>query len=554
MGSVKMLVIGGVAAGLSFATRARRLNEEADITVLEKGPDVSFANCGLPYHIGGEIPERKSLSVQTPENLKNMFRLKIRTNCQAIQIDRERKQVLVVDRVSSTREWLPYDKLMLAPGARPVLPDLPGVDDPAVFTLRNLEDMDRIVAAVRPGKRAVVVGGGYVGLELLEQLHRRGVKTSLVHLHSHVLYQFDSQMVLPLQGELAANGVDAYLNNRLTALSRNGDVLACRLESGETLETDMVIFSIGVKPESELARDCGLALSDSGHVVVNAFMQTSDPDIYAAGDVVQTYERHFGERVAIALAGPANRQGRVAADHIFMPSGAMPYPGSIGTSIVRFFGTVVAGTGWTEQALIRSGRSYKAVTVHEHQHAGYYPGAEMIMLKLLWEPETGRILGAQATGRDGVDKRIDVLATAIIGKMTIEDLCHLELTYAPPFGSARDVVNIAGFAATNVQNGLVDVGYAIPDDSSVQLLDVRSVSLAKRYPLAGAVHIPYPVLRDNLDRLDKDKPVMVVCHLGRTSYFAARVLAQNGFQAVSLSGGIKGLGGEAGKKAALCCA
>ncbi|MCM1512970.1 MAG: FAD-dependent oxidoreductase [Oxalobacter formigenes] len=555
MKSARVLVIGGVAGGLSFATRARRLNEAANITVLEKGPDVSFANCGLPYHIGGEIPERQSLSVQTPENLKDMFRLNVRTNCEALKIDRDRKQVLAIDRIGGIKEWLPYDKLMLAPGARPVLPDLPGVNDPAVFTLRNLEDMDRIIATICPGKRAVVVGGGYVGLELLEQLHRRGVRTSLVHLHSYVLHQFDSQMVLPLQNELHANGVETYFGNRLTALSRNGDVLVCDLESGRTFETDMVVFSVGICPESELARECGLTLSESGHIVVNAFMQTSDPDIYAAGDVVQTYERQFGERVAIALAGPANRQGRVAADHIFMPSSAVPYPGSIGTSIVRLFGVVAAGTGWTERALIRSGKSYKTVTVHEHQHAGYYPGAEMITLKLVWEPETGRILGAQATGREGVDKRIDVLATAIIGKMTISDLCHLELAYAPPFGSARDIVNIAGFAATNVQNGLIEVRGALPDDySSVQLLDVRSASLSKRYPLTGAIHIPYPVLRDNLDKLDKNIPVVVVCQLGRTSYFAARVLAQSGFQAVSLSGGMKGLGIDVGGKAAFCCA
>lgn len=542
MKPMQLLVIGGVAGGLSFAARARRLNEEAEITVLERGPDISFANCGLPYHIGGEIPNRQSLTIQTPESLKDMFRLNVRINCNALQIDREKKRVLVVDRISNEQEWLAYDKLMLAPGARPAMPDMQGMDDPAVFTLRNLQDMDRIIAIAKPDMRAVVVGGGYVGLELLEQLHKKGLKTSLVHLHSHVLPQFDSQIIQPLQNELKANGVQTWLNNHFTSFSREGDVLKCQLASGDVVETDMVIFSIGVRPESDLARETGLVLSEAGHVVVNQFMQTSDPDIYAAGDVVQTRERHYGQRVAIALAGPANRQGRVAADHIFQDVLAQPYPGSIGTSIVRLFGMVAAGTGWTEQALIESSRSYNTVTVHEHQHASYYPGAEMITLKLIWEPESGEILGAQATGKDGVDKRIDVLATAIIGRMTIDDLCHLELAYAPPFGTARDIINIAGFAATNMRDGLIRLIHYIPDDPAVQLLDVRPRQLAESSPVEGAIHIPFPALRKNMGKLDKDKPVIVICQLGRTSYFASRVLSQNGFHAVSLTGGIRGLG------------
>ena len=542
MKPMRLLVIGGVAGGLSFATRASRLSEAAQITVLERGPDISFANCGLPYHIGNEIPNRASLLLQTPENLKEMFRLDVRVHCNALQIDREKKQVLAVDLVSSKQEWIPYDKLMLAPGAKPAMPDIPGVRDPAVFTLRNLQDMDRIIAFARPGMRAIVVGGGYVGLELLEQLHRRGLEMTLVHLHSHVLHHFDSQVIQPLQDELHANGIKTYFNDHFTALKREGDGLICRLATGEMLEADMVVFSIGVLPESDLAREAGLVLSEAGHIVVNEFMQTSDADIYAAGDVVQTRERHFGQPVAMALAGPANRQGRVAADHIFLQSLARPYPGSIGTSVVRFFDMVAAGTGWTEQALIERKCSYSTVTVHEHQHAGYYPGAEMITLKLLWEPKTGALLGAQAIGKDGVDKRIDVLATAIIARMTIDDLCHLELAYAPPFGTARDIINIAGFVATNMRDGLVKLIHAIPDDPGVQILDVRSKRLADRNPVEGAIHIPYPDLRKNLDRLDKDKPVIVVCQLGRTSYFAARVLSQNGFHAVSLTGGLRGLG------------
>ncbi len=549
MRPMRLLVIGGVAGGLSFATRARRLNEDAEITVLERGPDISFANCGLPYHIGGEIPNRASLMIQTPENLKNMSRLNVRTNCNALQIDRSKKQVLVVDRISNEQEWVSYDKLMLAPGAKPALPDMPGVNDPAIFTLRNLQDMDRIIALSKPGLRAVVVGGGYVGLELLEQLHKQGLKTTLVHLHSHVLPYFDRQVIQPLQNELAANRIETRFNNHITAFSREKDTLKCELASGDVLLADMVIFAIGVRPESDLAREAGLVLSETGHIVVNEFMQTSDPDIYAAGDVVQTRERNFGQRVAIALAGPANRQGRVAADHVFLNALAQPYPGSIGTSIVRLFGMVAAGTGWTEQALIDGGRRYHSVVVHENQHASYYPGAEMITLKLIWEPETGVVLGAQATGKEGVDKRIDVLATAIIGHMTIDDLCHLELAYAPPFGTARDIINIAGFAATNMRDGLVNLIHYIPDDPGVQILDVRGKPMVDANPVEGAIHIPYPALRDNLDKLDKTKPVIVVCQLGRTSYFASRVLLQHGFHAVSVAGGIRGLGSAAKKGA-----
>lgn len=542
MEPMRLLVIGGVAGGLSFAARARRLNENAEITVIERGPDVSFANCGLPYHIGGEIHSRDSLTLQSPENLKEIFRLNVRTHCTALQIDREKKRVLVVDGISNAQEWMSYDHLMLAPGARAVMPNIADKDDPGIFTLRNLEDMDRIIQAAKPGMSAIVVGGGYVGMELLEQLHKRGLKMSLVHLHSHVLQHFDKKMIQPLQNKLESNGIETYFNNHITGLKKEEGMLKCQLATGETLDAEMVVFSIGVRPESDLAREAGLVLSDAGHIVVNEYMQTSDPAIYAAGDVVQTRERHFGQRIAIALAGPANRQGRVAADHLFLHSLARPYPGSIGTSIVRFFDVVAAGTGWTEEALIESNRSYNTVTVHENQHAAYYPGAEMIMLKLLWEPETGILLGAQATGKEGVDKRIDVLATAVIGGMTIEDLCHLELAYAPPFGTARDVINIAGFAATNMRDGLVKLIHFIPDDPAVQLLDVRSKALVDEYPVEGAVHIPFPMLRDGLDKLDKGKPVIVICQLGKTSYFATRILSQNGFHAVSLSGGVKALG------------
>ena len=538
-------MIGGVAAGMSFAARARRLSEEVEITILERGSDISFANCGLPFHIGGEIKSRDVLAQHTPESFRNLFNLDVRTEHNAVQIDRKNKRVLVANRSSASQEWLSYDKLMLAPGARPTVPIIPGVHDPAVFTLRTLGDMDRIIAASGSGKRVIVVGGGYIGIELIEQLHKKGLEVTLVQLHTHLLPQFDSHVVLPLQAELDRHGIKAWYANYLTSIEREGDELHGHLSTGEVLTADFVIFSIGVRPESELARDAGLVLAHTGHVVVNEFMQTSDPDIYAAGDVVQTRKRHFGQPIAISLAGPASRQARVAADHIFLDHLARPYPGDIGTSIVRFFDMVAAVTGWTEGALIESRRSYETVTVHENHHSGFYPGAELLTLKLLWEPETGMILGAQVTGREGVDKRIDVLATAVIGKMTIDDLCHLELAYTPPFGIVRDVINIAGFAATSIRDGLVQVVYDVPEDPHTQFLDVRPRPLASKYPLEGAINIPLSSLRQNLDALDKNRSVTVVCQLGKTSYFAARVLTQNGFDAVSFAGGVRGFKGGA---------
>ena len=546
---MRLLVIGGVAAGMSFATRARRLNEEVEITVLERGSDISFANCGLPFHIGGEIESRDRLALHTPLSLKNMFNLDVRTQNNALQIDRSRKRVLVADRLSGDQEWLHYDRLMLAPGARPTVPLIPGAQDPAVFTLRNLEDMDRIIAAADPGKRVIVIGGGYIGLELVEQLHRRGLKVSLVQLHTHLLPQLDSQVVLPLQEVLVQQKIDVWYGNYFTSIERQKDELLGHLSTGEVLTADFMIFAIGVRPESELARDAGLVLAQTGHVVVNEFMQTSDPDIYAAGDVVQTRERRFAQPVAIALAGPASRQGRVAADHIFMGHLARPYPGSIGTSIVRFFDLVAAGTGWTEQALIESRRNYETVTVHEYHHSGFYPGAELISLKLIWDPDSGEVLGAQATGRAGVDKRIDILATAIIGKMTIDDLCHLELAYTPPHGIVRDVINIAGFAATNMRDNLVKVISDLDENPQAQLLDVRPKALAEKYPVEGAINIPLSSLRDNLEELDRNRYLTVFCQVGRTSYFATRILTQNGFKAVSFSGGVKGLRGLQGPPA-----
>lgn len=540
MTSINILVVGGVAAGASFAARVRRLSEAARITVVERGPDVSFANCGLPYHIGGEIPTRDVLAVQTPESLKSLLNLEVRTQCEATRIDRAGKRVEVCDLQTGQREWLHYDKLMLAPGASPLRPELPGIDDPRIFTLRNLRDMDRIEVATDAGMRAVVIGAGFIGLEMTEQLQRKGLAVQLVELQPQVFPALDTPMAALLETELRHNDVSLRLNDGVARFESRDGFVRCHLNSGRVLEADLVILSIGVKPDSELARAAGLQLGLRGHIVVDEFQRTSDPDIYAAGDAVETADRVLEGKTVVPMGGPANRQGRVAADHVFMPDQARPYPGSLGTAIVRVFDVVAGITGWSEKRLIAAGHPYQTVTVNDHHHAAYYPGAKPITLKILWEPESGRLLGAQASGFAGIDKRLDVLATAVVGRLTVEDLCHLELAYAPPFGSAKDVINIAGFAACNRRDGLVVHTSRLPDDPKAQVVDVRGKPLAEAFPAPGhAINIPFPTLRASLNRLDPGRPVVTVCAFGKMSYFAARVLAQNGFNVTSFNGGLK---------------
>ena len=540
MSSPKLLVIGGVAAGGSCAARARRLCESAEIMIIERGPDVSFANCGLPYFIGGEIAARDVLAVQTPASLKALLNLDVRTRCEAISIDRINKRVEIRDLQSGRNEWQSYDKLMLAPGASPLRPDLPGIDDQRIFTLRNLEDMDRIVAASDNGMRAVVIGAGFIGLEMAEQLHRKGLSVQLVELQKQVIPPLDAPMAALLESELRHHDIAITLGDGVAKFEQCNDHVRCHLASGKVLEADLVVLSIGVKPDSELARSAGLQLGARGHIVVDEFQRTSDPDIYAAGDAVETVDRVMGDQTAVPMGGPANRQGRVAADHIFMPEKARPYPGSQGTAIVRAFDVAAGITGWSEKRLIAANRSYETVTVNDHQHATYYPGAKPLTLKIIWEPESGRLLGAQASGFEGIDKRLDVLATAIVAGMSVEDLCHLELAYAPPFGAAKDVINLAGFAACNRRDGLVSQTTILPEDPNVQIVDVRPKPLSEAFPApCKVISIPFPTLRANLDKLDRSRPVLTLCAFGKMSYFAARILAQNGFNVTSFSGGLK---------------
>lgn len=534
------VIVGGVAAGASAAARARRLNEHARITIIERGADVSFANCGLPYYIGGEIKQRDALALQTPQTLKAMLALDVRTSTEALTIDRTGKRLQIRHLDSGTTEWLPYDKLLLAPGAVPLRPNLPGIDDARLFTLRSLTDMDRIKAAAESASRIAVIGAGFIGLEMAEQFVHLGKHVTLVELLPQILPPLDPPMTALLDDELRQRGVELILGDGIAGFDA-GDTLTCRLASDRTFAADLVVLALGVRPETSLARDAGLELGARGHIRVNDFMQTNDADIYAAGDAIETEDLVTGGAVSVPLGGPANRQGRLVADHIFRPDLAKPWPGTLGTAIVRAFDVAAGLTGWSEKRLRALGLPYRTVTVNDNHHASYYPGAKPILLKLVWDPANGRVLGAQATGFAGVDKRLDILATAIAGGLTIDDLAQLELAYAPPFGSAKDIVNLAGFAACNTRDGLVTPVDALPDDPTVQILDVRPSPLVQKHPLprSGVVNIPLAALRSRLGELDRARPVVTVCALGKTAYFAARILAQNGFTASSLTGGIR---------------
>lgn len=531
-----IVIIGGVAGGASAAARARRHSETAEIILLERGPDVSFANCGLPYHIGGEIADRAELAIQTPQSLRALLRLDVRTLTEATAIDRAKKTVVVRHVVTGETQEISYDQLILAPGARPLIPPMPGIHDPRIMTLRNLQDTDRIKAAAATAQEILVIGAGFIGLEMAEQLHHIGKKVTIIERNQQVLPQMDQEMVRPLEKSLRDHDISLILGDGIASFADAGNKITSTLASGTLLEADLIILSIGVQPESGLAKDAGLELNPRGNIIVNPWQQTSDPAIYAVGDVCETEDPILHSRAAIPLGGPANRQGRTAADHIFLGEKAQRYPGSLGTAIVRVFAHSAGLTGWTEKRLKLAGIPYQTVIVNAASHASYYPGSETVTLKILWSPENGRLLGAQAVGKDGIDKRLDILATALRGNLTIEDLVHLELSYAPPFGSAKDVVNIAGFAATNIRDGML-LPVDTLADAGEQIIDVRPAATAARHPVPGAKNIPLLELRGRLSEIDRSKPVFTICQMGKTSYFAARILANHGFDARSILGG-----------------
>ena len=538
--SLRIVIVGGVAGGASAAARLRRLDEHASITLIERGSDVSFANCGLPYHIGGEIEDRSKLSLQTPETLKAQLAIDVQARTEAISIDRNAKTLRIRRLDTGTEEDIAYDKLILSPGASALKPPLEGIDLPGIYTLRNLQDMDRIKAATESAKSVLVIGAGFIGLEMAEQLIQLEKEVTLIELIEQVLPQMDPEMVRAVEQELMDNGVNLLLGDGISGFSPGeGTALNAKLKSGKTLSADMVILSIGVRPESQLAKDAGLELGERGHIKANAHMQTSDPDIYAVGDASETIDPILGGPTAIALGGPANRQGRTAADHIILGDQAKPYPGSIGTSIVRVFDVAAGVTGHSEKRLQQMEIEYEKTIVTDFNHASYFPGATHLTIKLLWEKSTGRILGGQANGIEGVDKRLDVLATAIKGRLTVDELEHLELAYAPPFGAAKDPLNTAGFSANNIRSGKLRPIYTLAEAEGTQLVDTRPAEMAKLKPIPGAVNIPYPELRSRIHELDTAKPVTTICALGKMSYFAARILSQHGFEVQAHVGGWK---------------
>jgi NADPH-dependent 2,4-dienoyl-CoA reductase/sulfur reductase-like enzyme/rhodanese-related sulfurtransferase len=536
---MKLLIVGGVAGGASAAARARRLSEEAEIILFERGPDVSFANCGLPYHIGDQIKERDKLLVVTPERLRQRYRLDVRTRSSVEAIDRQAKKVKVRDLARGVEYEESYDKLILAPGAAPIRPPLPGIDLPGVFTLRNLQDMDRIKQALAGGVRqAVVVGAGFIGLELVENLVRLGVQVTLVELLDQVLPPLDSEMTTPIAGQLAARGVTLLLGDSAEAFEKSGDGLSVLLKSGRRLPAQLVILGVGVRPENRLAVAAGLEVGPRGGIRVNEHMQTSDPDVYAVGDAVETRDFVTGEPAQVPLAGPANRQGRIAADHALGRDSR--FRGTQGTAIVGVFDLTAALTGASEKTLRRSGRPYRKVYVHPAQHAGYYPGAQTMTLKLLFDPGDGKVLGAQAVGGEGVDKRIDVLAVAIQAGMTVYDLEEMELAYAPRFGSAKDPLNMAGFVAAGLLRGdHPQVTVEELREGTRFILDVRTPQEFTAGHVPGANNVPVDELRSRLAELPRDRPIAVYCQVGMRGYLATRLLRQAGFEAANLSGGFR---------------
>jgi NADPH-dependent 2,4-dienoyl-CoA reductase/sulfur reductase-like enzyme/rhodanese-related sulfurtransferase len=538
---MKLLIVGGVAGGASAAARARRLSEDAQIILFERGPEVSFANCGLPYYLGGEITERDKLLVATAERLRSRLNLDVRVRTSVEAIDRSEKKLRVRDLVSGREYEETYDKLILAPGAAPLRPPIPGINLPGIFTLRNLQDMDRIDERLRQGVRqAVIVGAGFIGLELVENFVRRGIATTVVELQDQVLPPFDKEMTTPIANHLAAKGVTLILGQSAEGFEPAPDGLLVNLKSGQRLAAQLVILGVGVRPENKLAVDAGLAVGPRGGIRVNEHLQTSDPDIYAVGDAIEVKDFVTGEPAQVPLAGPANRQGRIAADHIF--GRPARYRGTQGTAIVRVFERTAALTGASEKVLRRANRPYRKVYVHPTHHASYYPGAEPMTLKLLFDPQGGKLLGAQAVGGAGIDKRIDVLAVAIQAGMTVFDLEEMELAYSPQYGSAKDPINMAGFVAAGLlrdDHPQIDVEtvLAAPASERPFLLDVRTPQEFAAGHIPEAVNIPVDELRSRQSEIPRNRQIAVYCQVGQRGYLATRILRQAGWHVANIGGG-----------------
>lgn len=534
---MKIIIVGGVAGGMSAATRLRRLKEDAEIIIFEKGPFVSFANCGLPYYVSGEIANREDLLVQTPESLKARFHLDVRPFHEVTAISPDQHTVTV--RHDGKEFTESYDRLILSPGAKPFVPPIDGLETAEnTYTLRNVPDLDEIMLALeKEPKEAVVIGAGFIGLEMAENLRKRGLNVTIVEKAPHVLPPLDEEMAAFVQAELLKNGIQVVTSQSATRFEDKGKVIV--LENGQKIASDVTILSVGVQPENALAQVASIELGLRGGILVNERYETSQPDIYAVGDAIVVKQEVTGEDALISLASPANRQGRQVADVI--AGVARKNKGSIGTAIVRAFDMTAASTGLSERILRMNGRPYQVIHVSGKDHAGYYPGATDVTLKLLFEPTSGKIYGAQGVGKKGVDKRIDILATAIKGNLTIFDLPELEFTYAPPFGSAKDPVNMLGYAALNLVEGLSDniQWYELEDELAAgkKFLDVRTASELQQGRLkVDTVHIPLNELRERLGELDKSQDYIVSCHSGLRSYIAERILKQAGFSVKNLDG------------------
>ena len=558
----KIVIIGGVAGGASAAARARRLSEDAEIIMFERGQFISFANCGLPYHIGGDIQDRSKLLLQTPESFLARFNVDVRVMNEVIAINRSEKTVTVKNLVDGTEYHESYDFLLLSPGASPIVPPIAGLDNPLTHSLRNIPDMDRIIQTIQMNKptHATVVGGGFIGLEMMEAFHQLGIKTTLIEMADQVMTPVDREMAGFVHHEIRSQGIDLRLGVALKSVEfiattsiTNTDAgeqastqhlcgqLSLTLSNGESLTTELLIMAIGVRPETTLAQQAGLEIGQLGGIWTNAEMQTSDPFIYAVGDAVEEQDFVTGKPTLVPLAGPANRQGRMAADNMF--GRKETYQGTQGTAICKVFDLAVASTGKNEKQLKREGIEYEKVYVHTASHASYYPGAEIVSFKMLFDPNSGKIFGAQAVGKDGIDKRIDVMAVAQRAGMTVDQLQHLELTYAPPYGSAKDVINQAAFVATNLMKGDAkaihfDQLATLNDDHII--LDVRNPEerQAGCY-LQGDINIPVDQLRQRLNELPKDKEIVIYCQVGLRGNVAYRQLVNNGFKARNLIGGYR---------------
>ena len=537
---MKILIIGGVAGGATAATRLRRLSEENEIIIFEKGEHVSFANCGLPYHIGGVIADRNKLLLQTPTSLKTRYNLDVRVFNEVLKINKDQKTVEIRNLITKEIYTESYDKLLLSPGAEPFRPNIPGINLDKIMTLRNVADMDRIIVKTKKLKNIAVVGGGFIGLEVAENLVDIGLNVSVIELGNQVMAPVDFEFAKMVQHHAAAKNLKIHVNTGVEAFEEKEDKIELKLNNGQTMLADAVIFAIGVKPENALAKAAGLELGVTGGIAVNEFMQTSDAAIYAVGDAIEVAHYINQAKVLIPLAWPANRQGRLVADTITRGN-KTAYKGTLGTSILKFFDLTVATTGLNEKLLKRYNIPYRTVTVTRANHASYYPGATNIVLKMNFG-EDGTIYGAQALGQEGVDKRIDVIATAIKGNLTIYDLQEIEVAYAPPYNAAKDPVNILGYVAENMLNDDVRlVNYDELDEYLAAengiLIDVRTKTEFENGAIPNAIHMDVDTLRENLDFFDKNKKYVIYCQIGLRGYLAQRILRNNDIDSVNLNGG-----------------